>query len=272
MSELEVSPGNAFAYDHIAPAEGGFTFTCFNALSGDRSMWLNTIGPALREKGHGLLVWNLRGQADTTYTVSEMGEREIVDDAMALFEAVNPTRPVHIGLSIGGLFAIRAHERGGAGRSHGIVLINTLRKQGPRLDWVNHAVARTAEVGGLDLLRDLFSPLLMNVDWQAENRANFLTRDSYAPLPSGDGALMLLKGGIGANWDVAYEDIDVPVLSVTGLQDRVFLDRAHVDELSARIPTLTRVDLENAGHMIPVERPQELAAAVLGFADALSTS
>lgn len=270
MSSFEVSQGNSFAFDHIAPASGsGRTFVCFNALSGDRSMWLQTIGTALRDAGHGLLLWNFRGQGETAFTFTETNETMIVDDALALLAQEQPKRPVHVGLSIGGLFAIRAHERGDAGRAEAIVLLNTLRKSGPRLDWVNDAVARTAEVGGLDLMRDLYMPLLMNQEWQAENRANFLKAQTYQPADPKDGGMLLLKSGSSANWDVAYEDLDVPVLSVTGLQDRVFRDPVDIDDLSSRIPKLTRIDLANAGHMIPVERPQELSQAILDFAAAL---
>ena len=273
MPKFEISPGNAFAYDHIAPSPQGFTFTCFNALSGDRSMWLNTIGQALQSAGHGLLVWNFRGQPETDFTFAETSEDMIVSDAMALFEAVKPERPIHVGLSIGGLFAIRAQERGGAGRANGLVLLNTLRKSGPRLDWVNHSVVRMAETGGLDLMRDLYSPLLMNADWQEANRSGFLKPDAaYQPLPAGDGTLMLLKSGIGASWNVNYEAIDVPVLSITGLQDRVFRDPDHIDELSARVPNLMRLDMEDAGHMIPVERPDALSEAILKFASGVSAS
>ncbi len=268
MPTLTLADGNAFAYDHRPPADGGVTFTCFNALSGDRGMWLNAIGDAVAANGHGLLVWNFRGQPDTSHTLSETSDQTIVSDALALFEEVKPARPVHVGLSIGGLYAMRAHLGGGVGRAEGLVLINTLRKAGPRLDWVNHAVVRMAETGGLAMMRDLYSPLLMNQDWQAANRNQFFQAD-YAPLPANDGTLMLLKSGITADWSVPYEDIDVPVLSLTGNQDRVFRDPADVDELSARIPNLTRVDLDNAGHMIPVEQPAALSDALIAFAGKL---
>ena len=69
-----------------------------------------------------------------------------------------------------------------------------------------------------------------------------------------------------ADWDVPYEVIDVPVLAVTGLQDHVFLEPADVAALCARIPDVERVDLSDAGHMIPAERPESLARAILDFA------
>ncbi|MEM7751503.1 MAG: alpha/beta hydrolase, partial [Pseudomonadota bacterium] len=79
-------------------------------------------------------------------------------------------------------------------------------------------------------------------------------------------ALMLLKSGPTADWNMNYETIDVPVLIISGLQDRVFFNAEHVAELAGRISKGQRVDLANAGHMIPVERPVELSDAILKFA------
>jgi len=267
---FRLSDRDAFAFDHIAPtSDRGRTLVCFNALSGDRGMWLSTIGDALQANGHGFLAWNYRGQPETEFSFNATSDSMIVDDAMALLEQENPVRPIHVGLSIGGLFAIRAHERAGAGRADAIVLLNTLRRAGPRLDWISRAVVRMAETGGLDLMRDLYSPLLMNEGWQGDNAANFLAPKTYEPLPANDGTLLLLKAGVGTGWNVNYEALDVPVLSITGLQDRVFRDPGDVDALSARIPNLTRVDLPGAGHMIPVEQPKELADALLAFVEKL---
>jgi 3-oxoadipate enol-lactonase len=269
MPTLTLSEGNTLSYEHIPPSENGYTFVCFNALSGDKSMWPASIGEPLRASGHGMLIYNLRGQAGSDYTSTAFDVKTIVADAVALLNEVKPLRPIHVGLSIGGLFALDAHLAGGAARADAIVLINTLRKAGPRLDWVNDAVVRAAETGGLDLLRDLFSPLLMNEEWQANNRKDFLKSTGYTPCKPDDAAVLLMKSGTTADWSVPYEKIDVPTLLVTGLQDRVFYNARDVDELAARLPDARRVDLDNAGHMVPVERPAELAQALLEFADNL---
>ena len=266
MPTLTLSPGNSLAYEHVAPSDTGKTFVCFNALSGDMSMWTASISEALKAHGHGWLIYNLRGQAGSDYAINEFTEKQIVDDAMALLEEVKPVRPIHVGLSIGGAFALKAHMAGGAGQAEGLVLINTLRKDSPRLNWVNDAVVRVFETGGGDLLKDLYSPLLMNEDWQAENRSAFLGDGGYAPCAPNDPALMLLKSGPTADWNMNYESLDVPVLIISGLQDRVFFSAEDVAELSACIRRLQRVDLANAGHMIPVERPNELSDAIVDFA------
>ena len=268
MATLALSPGNTLAYEHEPPAAGGKTFVCFNALSGDMTMWPTAIGEASRQNGHGWLIYNMRGQAGSDYTMTAFDEAQIVADACALLDHVKPINPVHVGLSIGGLFALRAHLCGGNAAAQGFVLINTLRKASPRLDWVNDAVVRVAETGGMDLLKDLYSPLLMNEEWQHANRGAFLGGGGYTPCASTDPGLLLLKAGPSANWDVPYEQISVAALIVSGLQDRVFYNAEHVSELAKRLPKAEICELANAGHMIPVERPNELAEAVVAFAQA----
>ncbi|MGD9172595.1 MAG: hypothetical protein PVF29_00445 [Desulfobacterales bacterium] len=80
-------------------------------------------------------------------------------DAGKLLTAVSPVRPIFVGLSIGGLFASRVWLAGS--EAIGLVLINTLRREGPRLKWIGDALVRAVEVGGLPLFRDLFLPLLI---------------------------------------------------------------------------------------------------------------
>ncbi len=51
-----------------------------------------------------------------------------------------------------------------------------------------------------------------------------------------------------------------------GLQDRVFFDAQVVAQLCARLPKVTRLDWEDAGHLLPLEKPQALAHALVNFA------
>ncbi len=267
MAHLELSTGNTLAYDLIAPSDGGATFVFFNAVSGDKDMWTAAVGDALRAAGHGMLLYNLRGQAGSETTQQAIDVASIVADAKALLDHVKPTRPIHVGLSIGGLFSLSAHLAGGHGRADGIVLINTLRKDNARLDWVNDAVVRAAETGGFDLMKDLYSPLLMNIEWQAQNRAQFLGTKAYTACQPDDRALMLLKSGATADWNLNYEAIDIPVLAISGLQDRVFFNDADVTELAKRMPQCERMDMADAGHMIAIERPVNLGKSLLSFAE-----
>ena len=256
MPQHRLGAEDALFFDHRAPTrDGGITFVFFNALTGDSASWEARIAPALRAVGHGTLTWNLRGQTDSPFGPGlAFSVDQIVDDALSLLKAEAPARPVYVGLSIGGLFAARAHL--GGAEALGLVLINTLRKDGPRLRWLNDALVRCAEVGGLELLRDLYLPLLMGEAWLAENRASFLRDAAYTPLSREAGAYKLLASSGTADWNLPYEDLRLPVVVVTGLQDRVFYDPADVEELAGRLPDGHRVDVGAAGHLLPTELPE----------------
>lgn len=53
-----------------------------------------------------------------------------------------------------------------------------------------------------------------------------------------------------------FKSLNIPVTGDTGLQDHVFLDLQAVDELFQRLPQAKRLDLPDAGHLIPGEHPQ----------------
>lgn len=268
MSHLSLKGGGRLPYEHSQAPGGGCTFVFVNALTGDRSMWTGGIAQAIEQAGHGWLAYNLRGQADTAMPDgADYSTEAIVADLGALLEEVSPARPVLAGLSIGGLYALRAVLAGAD--VAGIVLINTLRRDGPRLKWVNDAIRRAAEVGGPELIRDLFAPLLFNEDWQAENRAQFLGDEGYVPIDRNGGIYGLLRDAGGADWDLPYEDVAVPVLVMTGEQDRVFRDAGDVVALTARLPNAKSVSFPDAGHMIPAERPEAFAKALTDFAGSL---
>ena len=262
---------NGLSYDYHAPArDDGHTFVCFNPLTGDKAMWQQGIGPAITEAGHGLLSWNLRGQADSPFSPGEISEAGIIADATKLLGQVNPPNPVYVGLSVGGLYAAKLHLANDRTRCTAFVLINTLREMTPRLKWINTALVRLAQTGGLDLLRDVYTPLLLNEAWQEQNRTDFLKDGGYTPIAEADGALHLLKAGEATRWDVDWSTLGVPVLNITGLQDRIFRDAPVINKILATIPRAKAIEYDDAGHMIPAEQPARLAQDILEFAGALS--
>jgi len=269
MSTLQIGPQDAVYYEYRAPTdENGYTYVFFNALTGDTGMWEAMIAPRLRKSGHGTLLFNFRGQAKSPFSPgTKIDASLIVNDAGALLKSVKPARSVFVGLSIGGLFAARTWLEDA--EASGLILINTLRRDGPRLKWINDALVRCVEVGGVDLLRDLYFPLLFNEDWMAASRDNFMTADGYVPIDKDSGHYNLLLHSKETDWDLPYEHLSIPTLVITGLQDRIFLDRSDLKNLFNRLPNGRRIEFPDAGHMIPVERPEALIDALLDFAEEL---
>lgn len=271
MPYHEIGPEDKLYFQYIPPQDdNGYTFVFFNALTGDTTTWEAVIGPRVRKSGHGTLVYNMRGQTDSPFSKGIQLDAELmVKDAVGLLETQKPIRPVLIGLSIGGLFAARAYLEGAA--AVGLILINTLRQDGPRLQWIGDALVRAAEVGGLDLFRDLFLELLMNEAWLKSNRSGFLKPNMvYQPLDPDSGPYKLLsEAGRTADWNIPYKELALPTCVITGLQDHMFLETDVVADLYARLPKAKRIDYPDAGHLIPAECPDALAETLLNFAEEL---
>ncbi len=260
MPRHDVSENASIYYLYQPPSTpGASTFVFFNPLTGDTGTWEATVAPQLREMGHGTLSFDYRGQTQSpSPSEVRLTSEGIVRDAVSLLQDVQPENPVLVGLSIGGLYAAQAWLAGAAADK--LVLLNTLRKDGPRLKWIGDALVRAVEVGGLELFRDMYLPLLMNEAWIEENRDNFLSQPmNYTPLSKDSGTYKLLaEAGPSADWDLPYERLELSTLVVTGLQDHVFLEHEAVNELFLRLPNARRLDLPEAGHLIPGEQPAQL--------------
>lgn len=257
--------GDRLAYEHRPPAgSDAVTFVLFNALTQPLQAW-DPVASALHAAGHGTLRFDLRGQPGSTAAPGlALDVTRVVSDARALMDHAAPARPVLVGLSIGGLFAARTRLAGAD--ANGLVLVNTLRAPGPRLEWINHAVLRAAELGGGELVRDLYTPLLAGDAMIRAVRPQAFPAAGYTPLVPDSPLYRLMRDCRDADWDVPWERLDLPVLVMTGHRDNVFRVPADVDRLAARLPHATRLEFEEAGHLLPLEFPEAFAKALADFA------
>ena len=266
MATMNLEDGDSIWYELTPPtAEDGVTFVFFNALTGSLEMWQAEIAPALHAAGHGTLLYNMRGQTGSPFSSrANMHPDAVVADAISLMREVKPVRPIYIGLSIGGLFAVNAHL--GGAQAEGLLTLNTMRVDGARLEWINTAVTRAAELGGPALVMDLFAPMLFDESWLEAKRDGALNPAQYVALDEASGTYGLLSQGGEASWDVPWESVDIPVTVMTGTKDRVFYTEADVAAICERMPKVHRIDVPDAGHMIPLERPNKVIEALLTLA------
>ena len=267
MSNLPLNAKEALYYELDQPNKAGSpTFVFVNAITGDTSMWQAAVGPALRSSGFGTLCYNFRGQPNSPYDETlELTENVIIGDLKYLVEKLEIERAVLVGLSIGGLYAAKAYLSGL--QISGLVLINTLRKIGPRLEWVNAATLRLMQVAGPNLIRDVMTPLLFGPDFLKTHRSEFLLKGTvYEPLPDDSGAMNLIRCMGQADWNIDYSALECPVLVMMGPNDRIFYDAAIIEELYADLPNARRHDIPEAGHMLPVECPETFVTAITEFA------
>ncbi|MGF1649308.1 MAG: alpha/beta fold hydrolase [Hyphomicrobiaceae bacterium] len=266
MDTLDISAGETLVYEFAPPQAAAPTFVFVNALTGSIAHWEHAlIGPALRAKGFGTLAWNFRGQEGTSFgPESPLGPRQIVEDLVRVVAHCAPPRPIYVGLSIGGLFAAQAISKGAP--ASGLVLVNTLRKPTLRLDWINKAVATLSAIGGGRLVGEALAPVLLNPDQLAAMRPTAFAPQPYEPMDPSNGLYRLMQGSLETDWAYPWSSLAVPTLVMTGPHDRLFRVAEDVDELARSIAGVEMVEIADAGHMIPVERPGPFAAELERFA------
>jgi 3-oxoadipate enol-lactonase len=264
MTDLRIDSNNSIFYLHSRPMrEGAPTFVFVNALTGSTDHWETRVAPILRNRGLGTLSYNFRGQDKSPFNQEiELTNTQIVDDLIYLLSEIGPSTPILTGLSIGGLYASQAYAKGAA--ASGIVLLNTLREINPRIAWINDALPHYVANGGAALFMGLMMPLLTNPEFAAGVRPDFLS-GPYSPLDPRHGHANLMRYSVETDWDFQWTSLDLPVLSITGLHDRVFRDPEVIDRLFSQLPDARREDWGNAGHLLPIERPERLAESLARF-------
>lgn len=269
MPFVEVSSDSAIYFQHHAPKGVQPTFVFVNSNGATTEVWEALICPRLRDMGFGTLTLDYRGQGQTRYgSTATLLPDQIVSDIRKVLTHVAPARPILVGLSIGGLYAMQSYLQGVPAEA--IVLINTLRKPGALVEWVAELEGRLLLLGGMDLVKDCFRPLLCSPKDLAILRPDRLKSTPYVPYTHDNPRHRLGTGVKQANWDVPYEKLNVPVLVLTGLHDRLFRVQQHVDELVARIPHPKVVTFPDSGHALHEEQPEEFIAAIASFAAQLS--
>ena len=270
MAVHQLDASNGLFHLHTAPQRPHApTFVCVNALTGSTGHWEQSVAPALRAQGFSTLSYNFRGQTDSPFSPgTALTPALIVADLRRLLADLAPQRPVLVGLSIGGLFAAQAYLAGA--EASGLVLLNTLREIGPRIAWVNDALPALVAHGGVPLFMDALFPLLVNQEFAASARPNFLKGD-YQPMDPDHPHLNLMHHAGAADWGIDWSALDLPVLNITGLEDRVFYDAQVVERLYATLPDARREDWADCGHLIPIERPERLGESLARFGAEIET-
>ena len=264
MAVLKIDDNNEIYYEYIAPKTKGKTFVFVNALTGSTSAWNGHIGDKVVKEGNGYLAYNFRGQENSKFDKNIVLDTDIiVSDLVQLINSLNLKNIILVGLSIGGLYAALALEKGV--KSQGLVLVNTLRKNNLRLRWINKTMVNVARYGGTSLLMDFNMPVIASPSFLEKMEPNALNPKNYKGLDENSGIFKLMEGSLTANWDVDWSKIDIPILIMTGHYDKVFRIPGDIDEICNTMKNIERVEFPECGHLIPMENPNEFAEKINQF-------
>ena len=230
---------------------------------------IEQIGDKIVKEGNGYLAYNFRGQENSKFDKNLVLDTDIiVSDLVQLINSLNLKNVILVGLSIGGLYAVLALEKGV--QSQGLVLVNTLRKNNSRLRWINKTMVNVARYGGTSLLMDFNMPVIASPSFLEKMDPNALNPKNYKGLDETSGIFKLMEGSLTANWDVDWSQIDIPTLIMTGHYDKVFRIPSDIDEICNTMKNIERVEFPECGHLIPMENPIEFAEKINQFGSNLT--
>ena len=265
MTFFQIDSKNALYFAYQEPKTDKPTFVFVNPLTGSTDTWVGPITENICAQGFGYLTFDFRGQGESSFDSQiELSTNLLVSDLIRMIQHVKPKKIILVGLSIGGLYSALALESGL--HVDAIVLVNTLRKNSIRLQWINETMVNVASYGGTALLMDFNLPLIAGPEFLKRMKQNALKPERFKPMDKTSGIYKLMEGSLSANWDFDWANLNVPALVMTGHLDKVFRIPEDIDQITSIIPKVERLEFPNFGHLIPNEAPEFFSTKICDFA------
>jgi pimeloyl-ACP methyl ester carboxylesterase len=112
---------------------------------------------------------------------------------------------------------------------------------------------------------DFNMPVIASPRFLEQMKPKALNPNNYIGLEETSGIFKLMQGSLSANWDLDWSKINVPVLIMTGHHDKVFRVASDIDDIIKTMKNTKRIELEDCGHLIPIEKPKEFAGYINKF-------
>lgn len=255
--------GLALAYA-IAPARqpGAPRIALLHSLALDRRFWTG-VAAAIDGRAE-LLAMDCRGHGASGRDAGPTPVARMADDLAVVLDDAGWDRALVCGCSMGGTIAL-AFAAAHPARCTALVAIDTTAWYGPDAPQAWEDRAAKAEAGGMAALLPFqharwLSPGFRAAHPEVEAAADavFLANDvaSY-------GAACRMLGTTDLR--DAITAIAVPTLVMVGTDDGA-TPPAMAEEIARRIPGASLHPLAGARHLTPLERPAEIAEALLGLA------
>ena len=252
MTAVEVS------YTEDGPADAPVVVLS-NSLGATRGMWDPQV-PALAERFR-VVTYDTRGHGDSPSPAGPYTLDDLVDDVVALLDEVGAERAHVVGLSLGGMTAMRlaAHEPDRIGR---LAVLCSSAKTEPQ-GFLDRAAASRADG------TTSFAPAVVT---------RWLTPPYAAAHPE---LVARLEGMVAASDDEGYaacaevvaaidlrEDlgrITAPTLVVSGAEDQA-LPPEHQQLIADAVPGARLLTLSPAAHLANIEQAQQVTDALIAHA------
>jgi 3-oxoadipate enol-lactonase len=255
-------------YDYGDPSHVPIVF--IHGFPFSAAMWDHQI--AALSKNYYCVTYDVRGLGRSEVGDGQYTIEMLVDDLFRIIDELELERPVAVGLSMGGYIALRAVEKR-ATRFRGLVLCDTKSEADDNPGKLARAQAiKTVNSHGLQAYAPILVSLCFSED--AEQERPQLYRDALDQVggqnPVGvKGCLLAMAGRTDTT--VSLSKINLPSLLVVGQNDRL-TPPALMRSMQDKIAGSELAEIEEAGHMAPLENPVAVNRALERFLKRIETN
>jgi len=233
-----------------------------NGILGSTRSWAPQL-PALINNGFKVILMDFRGQWNSDKPRIRYTMEMHADDVRGLLDFLKIDKVHVVGISYGGevgmIFAIKYPER-----VKSLVVTCSI----PRADryarliadkWMMAARLRSGKFLFLTMVTDIYSPQFINEHWDFIEK----TIPAFEEVDF-DAFIELLKSFMELDIEDKLHLIKAPTLIVTASNDRTKPD-IYSKRMKERIPNSELVVIENAGHIVNWEKPEEYNRIIIDF-------
>jgi len=260
LKSIQLSDGRQMSFLHcVCEKENAPTIVFVHGFPLDHSMWLGQL-PLASEAT--LVIPDLVGFGESDGMADDVTMKSMADDVAGLLKLIGVSKAVWCGLSMGGYigweFAMHYGEM-----LKGLICCNTRSAADDEL------TVRARRVAAMQVMKTGAGPVAETMRGKLFADSTIAEQselvDSVAEVirktsPESIAAAQIAMSQRG-DFTNSLSGIDVPALVVAGAGD-VITPPAEMQLMSMEIPGATFVELAEAGHMSPMERPEAFNNAV----------
>lgn len=229
----------------------------------DHTMWKKQINAL--SNNYYCISYDVRGFGQSVNCDGQHTMEMFVDDLEMIIEEMKLDKPIICGLSMGGYIALRAIERFQQ-KLFASILCDTRSQADDNQGRLKRAAA--IKRINLDGHKDFVKEFITNCfgDYFKQNQSNDLQSiieysQNFSPIGIKGGLLAMLSRTDTTSF---LEKIEIPTLLICGQNDTL-TPPSVMKDMFHKIKNAEFVEIENAGHMSPIENPDEVNSAILKF-------
>ncbi|GAB4286570.1 MAG: alpha/beta fold hydrolase [Ignavibacteriaceae bacterium] len=229
----------------------------------DHRMWDAQV--AALEENYFCILYDIRGLGESLPGDGQYTMESFVDDLESIIDHLNLNKPVLCGLSMGGYISLRSVERM-QHKFSALILCDTKSEADTNEGKIKRAAGiKQINIYGVNKFVSEFLPNCFSVNFieTNSNEYNKILQRSSANSPLGiKGCLLAMAGRTDTTGFLGK--IEIPSLLICGQMDTI-TPPSVMKNMSDQIQNSKFVIINDAAHMAPVEKPDEVNLAISEF-------